>query len=223
MIHAYDLFQWDPRMAPHSGGLRLGPYAEGDSFRPEFDLLMSRWRDRIVVHEGDLMQESWSDGPIELLLVDAMKSWDLSTHILRHFYPALAPGASRLIHQDFSHCFAPWIPLISYRLLGYLTPVADIPGSESLVFRLVRPLPAEELNLTRSSFDEREIDQAFEYWLGRTVPEKHSGLRSARVLLAHYDGDAERADSMRRSLAGRQLLSEVHRTKLEVILARGAD
>jgi hypothetical protein len=220
MIHVYDLFIWDPRMAPHAQSIRFGPYEEGDSFRAEFELVVRRWRERIAVHEGDLERESWTDGPIELLLVDAMKSWDLASHILRHFFPALTPEEGYLCHQDFSHCFTPWIPLVSYRLRDYLEPVGDIPGSESLVFRLVRPLPAAELNLTRSSFDEREIDHAFQYWLSRTLSEKHSGLRAARVLLAHYDGDAERADSMRRSLAERDLLRPIHKTKLEAVLGQ---
>jgi hypothetical protein len=210
VVHAYDRFVWELPMDYHSPPTRMGPYRPGDSFRPEFELVVRRWRERIVVHEGDLLKESWADGPIELLLVDAMKSWELASHVLRHFYPALLPEDGYLIHQDFSHCFTPWIPLTSYRLLDYLLLVKDIPRSESLVFRLRRPLPPSELNLTRGSFDDSEIAQAFEYWLRVTAQEKHSGLRAARILLLHYDGDAERADRMRSSLCDGGLLSEFH-------------
>jgi hypothetical protein len=222
-IHAYDCFIWDPRLGFHSPPTRFGPYNEGDSFRAEFEHVVRRWRNRITVHEGDLLQESWTGEPIELLLVDAMKSWDLATHIVREFFPALLESSGHLIHQDFSHCFTPWIPLASYRLLDYLEPVKDIPGSESLVFRSVRPLPASEGELTRASFDETEIEQAFDYWLNTTPPEKHSGLRAAKVLLAHCDGDAERASSMRRSLDNRDLLSEFHRTTLKAVMDSGND
>jgi hypothetical protein len=217
-IHAYDQFIWDPRMDHHAPPTRLGPYEPGASFRPEFELVVSRWRDRIAVHEGDLLGERWTGGPIELLLVDAMKSWELASHIVRHFYPALLSTSGYLIHQDFSHCFTPWIPLTSYRLLEYLKPVKDIPRSESLVFRLVASPPSSELILTRASFDEAEIEAAFDHWVKATPPEKHSGLRTARILLIHYDGDAERANSMRRSMSDHGLLGRFHIRTLDAVM-----
>lgn len=223
MIHAFDEFRWDPRFDYYSPPTRLGPYREGDLFRAEFELVVARWRERIVVHEGDLLQDQWSGGPIELLLVDAMKSWELATHIGRSFYPALLPVTGYLIHQDFSHCFTPWIPLISYRLLDYATPVKDIPRTESVVFRIVKPLPDSELDLDRSSFEQTEIERAFQYWLGATLPEKHSGLRTARVLLAHYDGDSERAASLRSSLSAKGLLSGHHQATLQAVMDREND
>jgi hypothetical protein len=218
VIHAYDQFLWDPRFDYHSPPTRFGPYAEGDSFRPEFEHVVARWRDRIAVHEGDLLKETWTDGSIELLLVDAMKSWDLATHITRHFYPPLLAGDGCLIHQDFSHCFTPWVPLTCYRLRSYLEPMIDVPRSESLVFRVTRELPPSELDLSRSSFEEEEIDQAFDHWLTVAIPEKHSGLLTARILLAHYDGDAERAGQMRRSLSDRGLLASHHQATLQAVL-----
>lgn len=223
VLHAYDQFAWDPRFDYHAPPTRLGPYREGDSFRPEFELVVSRWRDRIAVHEGDLLQETWSGGPIELLLVDAMKTWEMASHIVREFYPALPPGVGHLIQQDFSHCFTPWVPLTSYRLLAYMAPVKDIPRSETVVFRVTRPAPPSELDLDRSSFDEQEIDAAFDHWLKNTLPEKHSGLRTARILLAHYDGDTERADQMRRSLSDDGLLSHHHRATLQAVIDSGSD
>lgn len=221
VIHAYDQFIWDPRFDYHSPPTTLGPYRAGDSFRAEFELVVGRWRERIVVHEGDLRHEDWTDEPIELLLVDAMKSWELATHIVGHFYPALLPAGGYLIHQDFSHCFTPWVPLTSYRLRQYLEPVKDIPRSESLVFRLTQPLPRSELKLDRASFDEAEIEEAFAHWLGATLPEKHSGLRTARILLAHYDGDTKRAQSMRTALRARNLLAPHHLATLEAVMDQG--
>ena len=222
VIHAYDEFLWDPRFDHHSPPTKLGPYRAGDSFRPEFELVVGRWRERIVVHEGDLLQDRWSGGPIELLLVDAMKSWELATHIVRDFYPAVLPVRGYLIHQDFAHRITPWIPLISYRLLDYLRPVKDIPRSDSLVFQLTQAIPASELNLDRSSFDDAEIERAFQYWLDVTLPEKRSGLRTARILLAHYDGDSERAESLRSSLSARDLLAGDDRATLHAMMDQGS-
>jgi hypothetical protein len=218
VIHAYDQFIWEEPMGYHSPATRLGPYQPGETFRPEFELVVRRWRRRIVVHEGDLLRERWTGGPIELLLVDAMKSWELTGHLMRRFYPCLSAGCGYLIHQDFSHYFTPWIPLTAFRLLDHLEPVKDIPRSESMVFRVRRPLDEEDVDLTRASFGETEIDEAFAYWLGATLPEKHSGLRTARILLAHADGDSERADHLRRSLGERGLLGQDHALKLRAIM-----
>lgn len=223
VIDAYDEFRWDPRFDYHSPPTKLGPYKEGDSFRPEFELVVARWRERIVVHEGDLLQERWSGGPIELMLVDAMKTWELATHIVRHFYPALLPGTGYVIHQDFSHCFTPWIPLVSYRLLEFLKPVKDIPRAESFVFQVTQPVSESELTLDRASFREAEIERAFQYWLSATLPEKRSGLRTARILLAHYDGDSERAQSLRSSLTAHGLLSGHHQATLQAVMDRESD
>src|SRR5207244_4836892 len=73
-IHAYDRFAWEPWMDDYVSAVRLGPYSPGDSFLPEFELTISRWRGSIDVHASDLLEERWQGPPIELLLVDAMKA-----------------------------------------------------------------------------------------------------------------------------------------------------
>ncbi|MGN6474053.1 MAG: hypothetical protein ACTHK4_10470 [Mycobacteriales bacterium] len=218
-IDTYDRFVWEREMDYHPLPARLGPYEPGASFRREFDLVVRRWADRIRVHEGDLLKEAW-DGPIELLLVDAMKSWDLATHIGTVFYPAMMAGDGYVIHQDFSHCFTPWIPLTTYRLRDHLEVATDIVGSEAVVFRLRRPFNAESLpdDMSRASYDEAEIEAAFDHWIGVCHPMKHSGLRTARVLLAHYDGDDERAGALRKSFQERGLLNDWHQRTLGYVL-----
>ena len=44
-----------------------------------------------------------------------------------------------------------------------------------VVLRVVQPLPPD-LDLTRASFDEREIELAFAHSLAITRPKKHSGI-----------------------------------------------
>jgi hypothetical protein len=62
MVDTYDHFIWDWRMDLHTPpGVRFGPYAHGDTFRPEFELVVRRWRMHIEVHEGDLDQV-WRQG-----------------------------------------------------------------------------------------------------------------------------------------------------------------
>lgn len=141
-------------------------------------------------------------------------------HLLS-FYPALEPSTGYLIHQDFSHCWTPWILLVSYRLRDFLALVKEIPRSETVLFRGIRPLAsnAGALALSRESFDDAEIKDAFEYWLAATTTEKHSGIRASRVMLSIYDGDCERAASMLRSLVREKLLDDFHVKTLEIALA----
>lgn len=223
VIDAYDRFVWEREMDYHPQPAKLGPYEPGSSFRAEFDRVVRRWAKRIRVHEGDLLEETW-DGPIELLLVDAMKSWELATHIGTVFYPALMPQDGYVIHQDFSHCFTPWIPLTTYRLRDYLDLTTDIIGSEAVVFRLRKPFQPESLpdDMSRASYDVREIDAALDHWLAVCHRGKHSGLCTGRVLLAHYDGDTEQASRLRRAFQGRGLLNDWHQRTLDYVLGAEA-
>lgn len=208
LIHAFDRFSWEPWMEPHSPA---GPLQVGDSFLPQFEAAIAPWRDRVRVHAGDLLKQSWSGEPIELLLVDAMKSWELAAKIAVEFFPALLVGPGHLIHQDFGHCFTPWIHLINYRLRSSLVPVRDVEDSETVVFRVARPIGSDGLgDLRRESFGEAEVEAAFEYSRSITRAAKHSGIYAARAMLAVYDDDATTATGLLNRLETEGKLSAFH-------------
>lgn len=210
-LHAYDRFTWESWMDDYAEALRYGPYSPGASFLPEFERVTRRWQERIRVHEGDLLEERWSGGPIELLLVDAMKSWPLAQHIVEHFYPALLPGQGFVIHQDFGHCFTPWIHLVSYRLRDALVMTQDVPRSETAVFRAARPVEISDPSaFRREAFDDQEVDEAFEYCLSITGDEKHSGIRAARVMLDVYDRRLDEAEERVGRLRSQGLVGPYH-------------
>jgi tetratricopeptide (TPR) repeat protein len=106
-VQSYDLFAWEPAyMSSLATDLR-----QGDDFQPLFRKVTAAYADRIDAQRMDLMQGSWNGGPIEILFVDAAKSWGLWREILRVFGPHLVPGRSRVVHQDFRHSACPWLPL----------------------------------------------------------------------------------------------------------------
>ncbi len=212
-IHAFDRFIWENWMDAYAGLTRIGTYSPGDSFLPEFEEAVRPWSDLIEVHAGDLCEQRWDDGPIALLLVDAMKSWELCTAITGGFFGAMAPGHGHVIHQDFGHCYTPWIHLVGYRLRAHLVPVVDVPHSETVVFRVTRPfeLSGNDAELRREAFDDAEIAAAFAYSLQIARPEKHSGIHAANVMLHVFDGDLERAAALADRLARDGRLSAFHR------------
>lgn len=190
VVHAYDLFRWATYMDGHvANGSLAGVFLPGDCFLDEFRRRVAPWQGRVAIHEGDLAQAAWGQGPIELLIVDAMKSWELCTAISCKFYPSLLPGVSRLLHQDFAHYATPWIPLAMYRLQDCFQPVAHVPNSGTVDFLCVAA-PGEN-DLARASARDvsaAELEAAFAYARQITDAAVWPQLDAAQVLALSQAG-----------------------------------
>ena len=173
-----------------------GKYKRGDSFLEACRQLTEPWKDNIRFYPGDLSSIGWSDGPIEFLFVDAMKSWHLSNSIIHDFYPSLIPGISILVQQDFGNSYVYWIHFITYRLREYFQPIYDIRYSESLCFKCVKQIPESLLQAEYklSSFSDDEIDAAFDYAKGLVAEEKQTFIAAAEVRCYLEKSDRPRVD-----------------------------
>lgn len=110
-VHAFDRFVWEVE-AGHmatTSGTRL---ESGADFLPMFLHEVGEYASGITPHRADLLDYHWTGGPIEVLFVDAAKSWELVNAILRGFAHALVPGKSRVVLQDYRLHEAYWLPLI---------------------------------------------------------------------------------------------------------------
>jgi hypothetical protein len=125
---------------------------------------------------------------------------------------SMTERTGHVIHQDFSHCFTPWMHLISYRLRKHLRPVRDVARSETVVFRLERPFDESQTGgrKTRSSFEEPEVEEAFAHSFRITPAAKHSGIHAARVMLLIDDGRIAEAEELSRRLAAQRRLTRSH-------------
>jgi hypothetical protein len=196
LIHSYDEFVWRPYMDNGAKGTDIeGKYKAGDSFLDEFERRTHRWRHCIKACPGDLAKVGWDGSTIEFLLIDAMKSWEAASGVVRMFFPALLPGCSIIMHQDFAHWYTAWIHPIHYRLREYFEPLYDVPASGSMVFRLIRPLPREVLNQEWSprQFSNEDIDSAFAYSLNIVSREKRANVVAAKVMYFLHAGQLDRA------------------------------
>jgi hypothetical protein len=186
LVHAYDLFEWASWMDGCVKGTPLeGRYQPGDSFLPEFERVIAPWQGRVRTYPGDLEKLDWGGGPIEFLLIDAMKSEQLCNAITRHFFPSLVPGVSTVLHQDYFHWYTSWIHPLMYRLRAYFDPVREVaPNSGSMVFRLKRAIPAHLLRRDYSlrSFGEDELAAAFRYSMELGSEEARSAVHAAQIM-----------------------------------------
>jgi hypothetical protein len=167
IVHAYDLFIWEKWMDKHQNVVPRH-YEVGESFLPEFLRLVDPWnRNRMVnIYSGDLCKIGWCGKPIEMLVVDAMKSWNLGNYIIAEFYPHLLEG-SYVFHQDFCQYYEYWIHLIHYRLRDSFQLVVDLPKSSGVVFRVAHKFDPQLLLpvYDDAGFSDSEVEAAFDHSL----------------------------------------------------------
>src|SRR5258708_4256616 len=119
----------------------------GQSFAPMFRRATAEFADLIAVHAGDLLEQSWpSDKPIEILFVDVAKTLALSGKVLTEFFTRLTPGVSIVVHQDFYHPTAFYLPVVMEFLMDHFT-IIETGRDWSVVFGLETPIPEEKLQI----------------------------------------------------------------------------
>lgn len=208
-FHAYDTFRLEGHAAALGEALGGASYADGDSFRPLYDQRMAPFADLVEVHEGPVEQARWHPSTaIAFLFNDVAKSWSTWLAVRRTFYSALLPG-SIVVEQDFAHPYTPWIHLSHHRWRSHFEVVGHIPGTQSVVMRLRRPLGEDEL--TRDDlvegFSPREIEAAFDWAESLVEPDARSAIAAARVMLYVLHGDV--------SVAAAELMKAVSDRALE--------
>ena len=137
-VHCFDIFVTQSETGyPHLTPGKKG----GESFRDLFERQLAGFREIVTVHEGDLLTKDWpEDKVIDVLFVDAAKSWDLNNHINEQFLPRLVEGSGLLIQQDYVHEWTPWIPITVEILRNYFGEVKVVGGVSGL-FRLKKKIP----------------------------------------------------------------------------------
>ena len=85
---------------------------QGADFQPLFERFTTAYRNWITAHRSDLMTLRWQSGPVEILFIDAAKSWEMTSKIFQLFGPHIVPGKTRIILQDFRFYLTAWLPLI---------------------------------------------------------------------------------------------------------------
>jgi hypothetical protein len=174
--------------------LHTRQYLVGESFLGEFEERTEPYKRWIQVYPGDITQIGWSDGPIELLVVDAMKSLDTAKFIVREFYGKILPTKGLLFHQDFKHFYTSWIHLIQYRLRDYFDLEASLKDSGTVVFRLKKPFDCNLNWLDQlDTISDDEVESAFGYSLS-LVGTEVANVAAAKVMHFIHAGRVDKAN-----------------------------
>lgn len=185
-VYVYDRFQWTSIMNDYLATTEHSErYGEGDDYSDFFTERMGTHADLLHVTKGDLLQQDWSGQPIEVLLVDVMKSPALTAAVYRNFFPFLIPGKALILHQDYLTFAHPWIHILTYLLRDSLELKHIIPHSGMVSFTATDSFDPElEVPDTNDAITAHLIQRAYE-WNFQLFPEQHHACLAAAAIHLH--------------------------------------
>lgn len=199
-VQCFDLFEWRPHYMERSSPRGL---VQGQNFMPAFLEETRNYSDWIEAQQMDLLQGRWDGGPIEILFVDAAKSWTLLTAIHRVFGPFLEPGRSRVIHQDFRHPWCHWLPLACDSRPDVWEEVEAVQRGDTVTFRPRIDLVESGVTQTiyeESSFDVAQAVSIFDQRIERATSLNQEKYRMGLLRKACFEGDRALADRLEAEL-----------------------
>lgn len=124
----------------------------GASFRSRYDRNVSGYGVPHEVHEGDITVAGWNGGPIEVLFLDVLKTWEVNDAVTRDFFPHVVPGRTVLVHQDYAYGMLPWIHIGVELMRDSLRLLDELPYATQ-AFLVERPIDPAVLATPVASLD----------------------------------------------------------------------
>jgi hypothetical protein len=175
---------------------QLNPKA-GDSFFPIFEAQTEPLRDSIEAVNIDLDAYRWCGAPIDVLMIDAAKSWSALDKIVREFFPCLTEGAA-VIHQDYKHSYTYWLHPVTERMLerGVLRMAENIHGTATQGYRFHKRGKFRVEDYLQSAFSSSELEPLMERSISRFPGEfDRAAVAAARCQMLKDQGQAGRAQT----------------------------
>lgn len=190
-LTAYDRFTWssDAQRKYPEGGLKVG-----ESFLSRFKDGLAAYADRIAPIEAELTDISSRlpiSRDIELLFIDAPKSWSLLRRVLIHVGPHLLPGAS-LVFQDFLHIASRQIVWLVMSLPQFnITTTVD--KGTAILCTVTEPLldVASAVPATLDALTESDLMALWERGT-KMLPEEKGGELAAGIAMDLYSRNARK-------------------------------
>ena len=145
IVHAFDYFQAIDDYVAEYIRKNVRPIEKGESYLDVFESQIAAHRALVKAYPGDFLAQRWGGLPIDVLFIDVAKTAALNAHAIAEFFPHLTPGRSMLVHQDYFHCWHPYIHIGMEYFSDEFELVDEHVPHQSRLWRLVRPLPAEKI------------------------------------------------------------------------------
>ena len=147
-VHSYDRFRSTRAFWARYMPDEPLPTADDADLLPVVRRHLTPWRDQVTLHIGDIGEKHWAGGPIEILSVDAAKGAVMADHVAAEFFPALIPGQSIVVQQDYLMSVQPWLCAQMVSLRDCFLPLVHVP-KVGLVFLCVAPVTDASLQAAR--------------------------------------------------------------------------
>lgn len=147
-VHSYDRFRSSRAFWAKFMPDEPLPEADDADLLPVVERHLAPWQDQVTLHVGDIGEKRWTGGPIEILSVDAAKGAAMADHVAAEFFPALVPGRSIVVQQDYLMAVQPWLPAQMVALRDCFLPLAHVPRV-GLVFLTVAQVTETALHAAR--------------------------------------------------------------------------
>jgi len=192
-LDCFDQFVW---RGNHARAATL-PLQRGDDFQPYFESNVRPVYPRLRVTKAAIEAIVWPGRPIEILFLDAPKRLDTFSATLAAFAPALVPGVSRIVFQDFLHPPAFALPAVVACLGPALEAEHVVADGVTVGFRVKEPLPygtAQPIDWNFWTWSAEEIVDEFERLLAPLPAEARAclWLSAALLLVDRREGAAAR-------------------------------
>jgi hypothetical protein len=140
-LHCFDRFRWNPQFAGSVTVADVKRLPDGGDFMPFFLANVSQVYPHVRATKTTIDQLDWDGGPIELLFIDAPKSFGDLTKTIFTFGPHLTVGRSLVILQDFFFTPAYPIALTVAAMSDAVRLVHTVTGASTAALVLESPLP----------------------------------------------------------------------------------
>jgi hypothetical protein len=218
LVHAYDYFNVVDRYVGDRIARDFRQIAVGESYLDIFESQTAKYHDIIQAYPGDFLAHHWHEEPIEILFVDIAKTASLNAHVIGEFFPKLIPGHSIVVHQDYYHCWHPYIHITMEFFDEEFELVDEHVRHQSRVWRLMKPLSAEKIARMRTYDLSREERMAL---LDRVVGKSSASFRPMAEVARLWQHRIDRDYAAARTDLGRirQTYCIDHRSELWALQA----
>ncbi|MEL6647360.1 MAG: hypothetical protein AAGK79_05140 [Pseudomonadota bacterium] len=117
---------------------------DGTDILPLSKQLLRPWSPQIVFRKCRIENETWTNGPIALLTLDASKTSATMDQMADIFFPHLIPGVSVIIQQDELHWREPWIAVQMEKFKDCFEPLCFVPGG-AMAYRCTQHISADNV------------------------------------------------------------------------------